>query len=684
MPALLRCLLCLALSCLPLLAADGVLTPEHVAKLRYVASVSIAPDGQHIAYVLSVPRKLFEEDDGPAWSELHVVDRAGRSRPFVAGEVSVSRVSWTRDGKSIAFLLKRDGDETRSLYSIPVDGGEARQLFAHKTDVGAYDLNPVNDLLAFVAEAPVPEKEEKLEEAGFDQKVFEEDWRPEKVWTVDLSDPEGEAQEVELAGSAHALRWRPQGDRLAVTTAPTPFVDDGFMNQQIVVIDPSNGETFGGYRPPGKLGPFRWSPDGKRLGLITSADRSDPSAGRLAVVDLATGASRALLPDLEAHVTGLAWRNENELIYLADEGTHTRIGSVEADGAQPAVSVAADAGLVFGGLSLADNGSAAVVLESANHPPEAALVEGPGVRPERLTDSNPWLGEIRLARQETVRFRARDGLRLEGVLVRPLDEQPGRRYPLILYVHGGPESHEADGWVTSYSRPGQVAAARGFAVFYPNYRASTGRGVEFSKLDHGDFAGKEFDDLVDAADYLAKTGLVDRAKVGVTGGSYGGYATAWAATALSEHFAAGVMFVGISDQISKTGTTDIPTEIFEVHHRKRMWDDWRFFLERSPVYHVEKSRTPLLILHGEKDTRVPTFQSLELYRLLKLRGKAPVRLVLYPNEGHGNRRAAARYDYNLRLLRWMQHYLAGPGGDPPPYAPDYSEVEPAPEPPEDP
>jgi dipeptidyl aminopeptidase/acylaminoacyl peptidase len=213
-----------------------------------------------------------------------------------------------------------------------------------------------------------------------------------------------------------------------------------------------------------------------------------------------------------------------------------------------------------------------------------------------------------------------------------------------------------------------VAAARGFAVFYPNYRASTGRGVEFSKLDHGDPAGKEFDDLVDAAQYLASTGLADLKKVGVTGGSYGGYATAWAATALSEHFAAGVMFVGISDQISQVGTTEIPDEMFEVHNRSRPWDDWKLFLERSPIYHAEKGRTPLLILHGKADTRVPTSQSVELYRALETLGNAPVRLVLYPSEGHGNRRAASRYDYNLRMLRWFEHYLKGPGGDPPPYA----------------
>jgi dipeptidyl aminopeptidase/acylaminoacyl peptidase len=241
-----------------------------------------------------------------------------------------------------------------------------------------------------------------------------------------------------------------------------------------------------------------------------------------------------------------------------------------------------------------------------------------------------------------------------------------------MIVHGGPEAHVSNGWITSYSRPGQVAAARGFAVFYPNYRGSTGRGVEFSKMGQADAAGKEFDDLVDAVDHLVDIGLVDKDKVGITGGSYGGYASAWGATYYSDRFAASVMFVGISDNISKVGTTDIPEEMYLVHHRKRLWDDWEYFLSRSPIRHVERNRTPTLILHGKSDPRVHPSQSLELFRHLKTLDQAPVRLVLYPGEGHGNRRAAPRFDYSVRLLRWMELYLQGDGGAAPDFQVDYN------------
>jgi dipeptidyl aminopeptidase/acylaminoacyl peptidase len=292
--------------------------------------------------------------------------------------------------------------------------------------------------------------------------------------------------------------------------------------------------------------------------------------------------------------------------------------------------------------------------------------------PTRMTDCNPWLADFPLAPQEIVKYKARDGLELEGILMHPIDERAGGKYPLILCVHGGPEAHERNGWLTNYSRPGQVASSSGYFTFYPNYRGSTGRGVAFSKMGQGDEAGKEFDDLVDAVEYLAGKFPVDKSKVGVTGGSYGGFATAWCSTALSEHFAAGVMFVGISDTIGKKGTTDIPNEDYLVHTRSRPWEDkWEFYLQRSPIYHVKKAKTPLLIMGGKADTRVHPSQSIELYHFLKSLGQVPVRLVQFPGEGHGNRKAALKLDYNIRMMQWFDQYLKGSGGPPPPGEVEY-------------
>jgi dipeptidyl aminopeptidase/acylaminoacyl peptidase len=227
--------------------------------------------------------------------------------------------------------------------------------------------------------------------------------------------------------------------------------------------------------------------------------------------------------------------------------------------------------------------------------------------------------------------------------------------------------------VNAYSRFGHIAAGEGLAVFYPNYRGSTGRGERFAKLDHLDAPGEEFWDLVDAIGALSEAGIVDADRVGITGGSYGGFASSWGATIASEHFAASAPFVALTELISFYGTTEIPIEMVDVHFMQSPWEDWTMYLENSPTFHAEGSTTPTLILHGEADTRVDPSQSYILYRLLKMTSEAPVRLVTYPGEGHGNRRAAAQYDYGLRVMRWMQHYLQGEGGEPP--APELPELE---------
>lgn len=265
----------------------------------------------------------------------------------------------------------------------------------------------------------------------------------------------------------------------------------------------------------------------------------------------------------------------------------------------------------------------------------------------------------KLGKQEVITYKTRDGqYEIDGMLIYPVNYQAGTRVPVITVVHGGPEAHYSNGWLTAYSMPGQMAAARGYAVFYPNYRGSTGRGTAFTYSSQGDMAGKEFDDIVDGIDYLIAQGIADKNRIGVTGGSYGGYASAWMSTYYSDRFAAAVMFVGISNNLSKWGTSDIPDELYYVHARERIWDNWQGMLERSPIYYVDRSQTPILIMHGAEDTRVHPAQSMELYRHLKVRKpEVPVRLIYYPNEGHGNIRSGSRYDYNLRMLQWFDTYL---------------------------
>lgn len=655
----------------PAAADDSVFTPEHVTRIRSVLSADMSPDGRHIAYRLSVPRIPVEDDNGSAHTELHVVDLQGNSRPFITGDVSVSSVSWTKDGTGICFLAKRHGDDHRSLYIIPVDGGEAKNVLSHETAVGSYSWNPDGTQVAFLAVDKKDKDREKLTKKGFNAEIYEEDFRQTRVWIASPFDEDDEPRSLELDGTPSELHWSPDGKHLAVALAPTPLIDDRYMFRMLHVVDAESGEIVSTVDRAGKLGMVRFSPDGKHLAMISAVDLNDPSAGRLMVVPVAGGKPTDLIPGYEGEISSIVWQDNDTIMYLGDEGVHTVFGEIGRTGDGKKTHIAGGK-YVLSGISLSKDGQhAAVLSQNKFHPNEVFMMKHGDAEPTRLTNSNPWLNNMKFAKQEVITFEARDGLELHGILIHPLNAEAGTKYPLILTVHGGPESHDRDGWLTAYSRLGQVAAARGFAVFYPNYRGSTGRGVEFSKMGQADYAGKEFDDLIDAVDHLIDMGLVDKDRVGITGGSYGGFATAWCSTYHTKRFAAGCMFVGISDHISKSGTTDIPEEMYLVHSRTRLWDGWQFFLERSPLYHVTKARTPLLILHGKNDTRVHPSQSMELYRHLKTLGHTPVRLVFYPGEGHGNRKSAGRYDYNLRTLRWFEHYLQGSGGQPPAWELEY-------------
>ncbi|MGI9260630.1 MAG: prolyl oligopeptidase family serine peptidase, partial [Woeseiaceae bacterium] len=464
--------------------------------------------------------------------------------------------------------------------------------------------------------------------------------------------------------------WAADSERYAVALADTPLVDDSFMSRDVYVVERSSTEIQSKLGSIGKLGRFSLSPDGERIAYIGSVDVNDPANGRLYVASSAGGERRELVTEYMGHVTNFAWQDDVNVRWVGHRGVWSEMSMASIMAAGPAGD-APDSGPIIRTIDThAGMDVVAAIADTPEHPPEVYLYRD-GEAPKRLTNSNPWLSERDLVVQEPISFPARDGLEIQAILMRPAESERGGN-PLVVYVHGGPEAHLSNGWLTRYSEPGQAMAADGYTVVYPNYRGSTGRGVEFSKLGQHDYAEEEFNDLVDTKTYLVSAGLADEDRVGISGGSYGGYASMWGATALSEEFAAAVAFVGISNQTSKFGTGDIPYEMYNVHSLAWPWEDWMWMLERSPIYHAGKAKTPLLIMGGDKDPRVHPSQSLEMYRHVKLRTNTPVRLVIYPGEVHGNRNSAARYDYSLRLKRWMDHYLKGEGGDPPPYDIDHA------------
>lgn len=627
-------------------------SPEHVAALQMVNNSVMSSDGRYVAFTKVVPMDPLK-DNVPSQVHLYILDRAtGIAKPYFTAS-SVSQVKFIPGTNKLSFLTRGHGDKANALYEISPDGGAAQQLFAYSSSIINYDWAPDGKRLVFTYSVPAEKPKTPL---NYQPKFYEEDFDTRVAAIVSLDNPSS-VRNISVKGSVYALSWSPNGKKIAITVAPTSSVDDSYMEQKIKVADANTGHIIAEVNNIGKFNHLVWSPDSRQLAYLGAYDLNDPTDGTLFVVSAEGGTPRRIDEKYKGKYEQIAWVNQDRIHYLASEGAATVLGEIYAHGWNNGRVLHRAEEAMITTFSVNKSGSISYTANTPTHPTELFVLEGR--KSKRITHSNPQLEGLKMGKQEVIRYMARDGAyEIEGMLIYPIDYMPGRRYPLIVVVHGGPESHYSNGWLTNYSSPGQMGAAEGYMVFYPNYRGSTGRGQEFTYSSQNDPAGKEFDDVVDGVDYLIDKGLVDGNRVGVTGGSYGGYATAWMSTYYSDRFAAGVMFVGISNTLSKFGTSDIPMEMYHVHERQHIWENWERQLKRSPIYYVDRAQTPLLIMHGAEDPRVHPTQSMELYRHMKVRKpEVPVRLIFYPGEGHGNARSGSRYDYNLRMMQWFDIYL---------------------------
>lgn len=639
-------------------AQQATLSHMDIAHLEIVTSSVISESGNHVAYTVAVPANPLEVN-APAQQHLYVLDLSSGETTSLHTSSSVSGVSIRPGHSTVTFTASMEQGERRGIYEVPVWGGTPERIVSHATNILSYSWNPDGSAIIFQAMEEVTPPSTPV---AYTATLYEENLAQRRAFIQEIG---GEAREIAPEGSVYITSWSHDGSKIAIGIAPSSHVDDMYMWQAVKVLDASSGEVVAEIDNEGKLGQIAWSPDGQHLALRAAHDIYDPMDGRIMVVSAEGGTPQNIFPDFLGKFEQIHWGNGNTIHFVASESTARSFGTISYTGDGFTRRLLEDE-IIFGGFSQADDGTLAFVASTPSHPNEVYLLRPNASELERVTHHNPVLETVALGEQRVVTYTARDGeFDIDGILILPVGYVQGTRYPVITVVHGGPESHYNNGWLTGYSTQGQLAAGEGYAVFYPNYRGSTGRGIEFVYSSQSDLSGKEFDDVVDGIDYLIEIGIADAEKIGVTGGSYGGYATAWMSTRYSERFAAGVMFVGISNNLSKWGTSDIPDELFYVHSRERMWENdeqWMNYLQRSPIYHVDNAQTPLLIMHGAEDTRVHPAQSLELYRHLKVRRPdVPVRLVLYPGEGHGNIRSGSRLDYSLRAMDWFNAFLKGDG-----------------------
>jgi dipeptidyl aminopeptidase/acylaminoacyl peptidase len=657
-PALLGAL---ALAALRPVAVDAQITAEQVTQLQAVTSTAISPDGRWVAYTLSQPRGIEEDTVAGlrAFSELWVAPVAGgAARAIVQRPLSASGPSWSPDASTLGFVHRGQ------VYTVPAAGGELRALTSVPTGVLSFQWAPDGRSIAFTSRvAETPEAAERRRR-GDDVMVTTDAYLP---WVFPLQEPRPVRLWVQPleGGQARALTpetqfvreftWAPDSRRLAVQTTEHGDADADQLFRRIFTVTTEGGAPQLLVPTEGKLGAMSWSPDGTRLAYMGATRLNDPLAQSLFVV-APGGAPQNLTPEYEGSVVWVGWQDARTVRFIAVESTRTLLQTVPVTGGGRTRVV----GLgpeIFQSASFARDGNTfAMPVNTAQHPNEVYVGTVRDRRLRRITNHNAFLAGVRLGRQETVSYTARDGMRIDGVLIHPVNAQPGVRAPLAVLPHGGPEGIDFDGWNTRALYPTQLLAGAGYAVFMPNYRGSGGRGVAFSQGDHRDLGGREFDDILDGIDYLHTNGVADRERVGISGTSYGGYFSAWAGTRHANRFRLAMPFAGISNWMSFMGTTDIPLEMSVVHWDLMPWEHPLLMWERSPIAHITETSTPMVIGHGLVDERVHPEQMIQLHQLLRLRG-VPSELVLYPREPHGLLERQHQLDYMRRIVQSFDRYV---------------------------
>ena len=661
--------------------AKRPMTIQDMMAIKNVGAPQISPNGALVVYSVSAwehpaansakgDTALGDKHEMRSHLWLVPTDGSRPARQITFSERGESQPQWSPDGSAIAFLSARgaasaDEPPRPEIYVLRLDGGEAEKITEAKEGVTGFSWSPDGKRIAFLSVDSLPKTTEAARKRRDDPQVYEGDFRLSHVWLVDV----GMKKQSELVHTTQftvrgAPDWSPDGKRLAYVTTPTTLLRDERRNAFIVDATTGAAERIDGGADI-QTTPM-WSPDGRTL-AFTTVRQTHPMVpdsmpwrevldAHLVLYDVASKRARDVSAGFDDTPGALTWSADGKSLYFTAED-RLYSSAYRFDVASGKYTRLTERQLIRAPSFDKSGTHVAMVIGTSLNPGDVYSSDATFSAPRKLTDANPQLANFALGESEVVTWKSSDGQAVEGVLLKPVGYRPGQRYPLLVDIHGGPTGAHNIGFKANWGSPGQFWAGQGWAVLYPNPRGSTGYGEKFMRGNIPDWGGGDYRDIMAGVDAMIARGIADGDKLAVSGWSYGGYMTSWVVTQ-TNRFKAAMEGAGLTDLVSMYGTTDIPGYIASFFHGVPNKETLEFYRQRSAITFVDNVTTPLLILHGGNDQRVPIGQPMEYFRALKDRGKT-VELVFYPREGHGFSEYYHQMDKVRREFDWINRYTLG-------------------------
>ncbi len=609
---------------------------EQSLSMKTAGSAQISPNGQYVAYTVQEANWEQNEFVPQIWI-ARVAD--GSSYPLTHSRRASDRPRWSPDSKQLAFTSNRDGKQ--QLYLISPTGGEAVQLTHQEDGVDSFDWSPDGKAIAFSSpgvEAGLrkqrSEKYGEFEEVDVDYTRFQL-WSVREPWTAPA------AQLTHDSGfTVENLTWSPDSRRIAFEAQENPGY--AYSDTARIYIVEAAGQSLRKFRDDG-LPNHRpvWSPDGKRIAFMTF-DRGKGSFYGNVRITAGFDENARLLTWAAGGIYFGVFRLQSTVFRLDPSARRMeRINPAESFAVQ--------------GASFTRDGSwMAGVATRPNRFAEIFVSPVKDFAPRMLTGMNAQWQSFKLGTREVIQWKSIDGTPIEGILIKPADYNPARKYPLLVVIHGGPAYLDTPALMPDRDYPVEAFVAKGALVLKPNYRGSTGYGEKFRSLNVRSLGLTDYQDVISGVDCLIGKGMVDKDRVGSMGWSQGGFISAFATT-YGNRFKAVSVGAGVTDWLTYYVNTDI--HFFTRQYlRATPWDDPEIYRRASPITYVKNARTPTLFQHGSRDPRVPPPNAFELYQALKDRG-VPTRLILYTGFGHEidkprQQRAVMEHNYE-----WFSKYI---------------------------